>query len=123
MSASRVELSDMPPRTVALTLAGLFAMLLVVLAAVALLACWLVRGAPQPPKPGAVQAPVPRLLADPVAERQRIEASQQRRLTSGARVPIDQAIRIVAAQGWGEDQPPPDAQATAGDHARQFGTQ
>lgn len=47
--------------------------------------------------------PSPRLLADPRAERLRLEASQQRALQAGP-TPIDRRMRDIAKQGWDAGQ-------------------
>jgi hypothetical protein len=119
MSGRRYEPSDLPPRGVTLALAGLFAGLLFSMATVALMTAMLDRNHRPVPVPGSVQSPAPRLLADPVAERRTIEAAQDRRLEARAKIPIERAMRIIAARGWGENAPAPAPEATARAHASQ----
>jgi len=113
------EPTDAPARGV---LAGVGAFMLVLVVGLLVGAVLLWRGAPSyPPSPKAtaddrVRPPGPELLARPVAYRQRLEAGQMKRLRTGP-MPIDRAMRLLAARGWGENRPAPGAEETARNHS------
>ena len=117
--ALRHEPRDAPPRGVAAGIAGFLLLMLIGLGVAALLlrhfdATYPVRAAPFA---GIARTPPgPRLLADPAAERRRIEARDRAHIErKGA---IETAMRAVAAAGWPDpEMPPPSAEQVARDHA------
>lgn len=117
MTAPRFEKSDLPPRGIALALAGLLASLLIFMVIVAWFAFSIGARSGIVGPPGSVPAPAPRLLVDPPAERLALEAEQRRRITSQAKIPIDRAMRVLAQRGWGETDAAPGTEATALSHA------
>jgi hypothetical protein len=81
---------------------------LAVIAGCALLVMWLypqalserITSAPLP------EFPAPRLQADPAADMRRFHAQELQQLSGGAHIPIDTAMRQIAAEGIA-DWPPP----------------
>ena len=109
------ETSDVPPLPVFFLGVGLFAGIAVSGALVAGL-IWLIERE-QPPAHAtalerqAIIPPEPRLETDPSAGRTRLEAEAERRLNGyewadkaagRARIPIDEAMRVTAQQGWAD---------------------
>ena len=101
------ERSDAPPRLVALLAAGLAATIIAVLVILA----FAFPNALAPATRGPVQAlpPAPRLQTDPAGDLLRYRRVEQAKLgkygwtrDGHVRVPIDQAMNAVAAQGWSE---------------------
>lgn len=100
------ERSDAPPRLVGLLAAGLAATIIAVLVILALA----FPAALAPASRGPLQAlpPSPRLQTDPAGDLLRYQHAERDRLgeygwtqDGHVRVPIDQAMNAVAAEGWG----------------------
>ena len=124
MSTAHYEPRDLPADGIAKTLIGLLAGLLISIGLIVGLLMLFSRGHPAAPAPRQ-EPPAPRLEPDPQADRARLEGPAQEALThygwsnrsAGlAHIPIDRAMQIVAARGWGEDAPAPSADETARAH-------
>lgn len=114
------ETQDVPPRPVLYLAAGLFAGIIVSGALVAGLLTWIARASDQPQTTSVerqhIAPPPPRLEVAPEGDRARVEADAARLLqgyawtdkaAGRARIPIEEAMRLTASQGW--QDPPPEA--------------
>lgn len=110
------EAADAPPARVAMGVAAFVAVMFIGLGAAGLLVeVW---GKQHHPSTGAAtqgshQPPPPRLLANPQAQRRRIEAAAADRLQQGAE-PIGRAMADVARSGWGDEAATSPAAQAAG---------
>lgn len=110
------EPKDAPARGVALGTAAFFALAVLGLLVAAPVVWTLERSLPPAIAPrSAPQPPAPRLLTEPLLEREHIEARQQMRLERGP-VTIEEAMRRVAAEGWGDTAPAPSTVEAARNH-------
>ncbi len=110
------EPRDAPARGVVLGTAAFFALVVLGLIVAAPIVWVLEQALPPPTAPrSAPEPPAPRLLTKPLIERQRIEARQQMRLERGP-VTIEDAMRRVVAEGWGDTAPAPSTVEAARNH-------
>jgi hypothetical protein len=110
------EPEDAPAKGVALGTAAFFALVLLGLLVAAPIVWALEQSLPPATAPrSAPEPPEPQLLTKPLVERRDIEAAQQMRLERGP-VTIEQAMRRVAAEGWGDTPPAPSTVETARNH-------
>jgi hypothetical protein len=110
------EPKDAPAKGVALGTAAFFALAVLGLIVAAPIVWALEQALPPATAPrSAPEPPAPRLLTKPLIERQSIEAAQHMRLERGP-VTIEEAMRRVAAEGWGDTAPAPPTAEAARNH-------
>lgn len=117
MTERNYEPRDIPAKGAALTIAGFLTFLLVAGGFVALVLAWASGGRGSPLPTSAANPPPPRLQVDALTDRKRIETAAKARLKGDANHPsIEEAMRIVAAQGWHDHANAPSTPETARAH-------